>query len=83
MLYIYQIITFNGFLMDSFRELDAQFDLVMILERFEESLILLQELMCWPTEDLVYLKHNERVSQGGFTTLYASASSQTTFLGPQ
>ena len=48
----------------SFRELDAQFDLVLILERFDESLVLLQDLMCWPTEDIVYLKQNERIATG-------------------
>ena len=46
-----------------YRELDAQFDLVMILERFDESLVLLQDLMCWPTEDIVYLKQNERTAK--------------------
>ena len=46
------------------RELDAQFDLVLILERFDESLVLLQDLMCWPTEDIVYLKQNERIAKG-------------------
>ena len=45
------------------RELDAQFDLVLILERFDESLVLLQDLMCWPTEDIVYLKQNERIAK--------------------
>ena len=49
------------------RELDSQFDLVLILERFDESLVVLQDLICWPTEDLVYLKQNERTSKGGFS----------------
>ena len=35
----------------------------MILERFDESLVLLQDLMCWPTEDIVYLKQNERTAK--------------------
>jgi hypothetical protein len=37
-------------------ELDSQFDLVMILERFEESLISLKHLLCWNTDDLVVFK---------------------------
>jgi hypothetical protein len=37
-------------------ELDSHFDLVMILERFEESLILLKHLLCWNTDDLVVFK---------------------------
>ena len=51
------------------RELDRQFDLVLILEYFDESLILLQNLMCWSTEDLVYLKQNERISKGRFNSV--------------
>ena len=38
---------------------DDDFDLVMIAERFEESLVLLSELLCWPLEDMVYLKTNQ------------------------
>ena len=53
----------KNFIASYYRELDAQFDLVMILERFDESLVLLQDLMCWPTEDIVYLKQNERTAK--------------------
>ena len=42
------------------KELDKQFDLVLIAEYFDESLILLDELLCWPYKDLTYLKQNER-----------------------
>ncbi len=38
------------------KELDSQLDLVLIMERFEESLILLKHLLCWNTDDLVALK---------------------------
>jgi len=38
---------------------DDDFDLVMIAERFEESLVLLSELLCWPLEDMVYLRANQ------------------------
>jgi hypothetical protein len=36
--------------------LDNQFDLVMIAERFDESLIVLKEKLCWDLEDVIYLK---------------------------
>ncbi|XP_047495403.1 galactosylceramide sulfotransferase-like [Penaeus chinensis] len=36
--------------------LNQIFDLVMIAERFDESLVLLKHLMCWDTEDVVYVK---------------------------
>ena len=43
------------------KDLDQEFDLVMIVEKFDESLIALQEDICWPTEDLTSLKLNERI----------------------
>ena len=39
---------------------DKEFDLVMIAEKFEESLVLLAESLCWPLEYLTSLKHNVR-----------------------
>ncbi|KAK3738137.1 hypothetical protein QZH41_005325 [Actinostola sp. cb2023] len=39
---------------------DNEFNLVMILEHFDESLILLKQLMCWSFEDILYFKLNER-----------------------
>lgn len=41
-------------------ELDKQFDLVLIAEKFDESLLLLQSLLCWKVTDVTYLKLNER-----------------------
>ena len=34
----------------------------MIMERFDESLVLLQDLLCWSPTDLAYLKQNQRKS---------------------
>ncbi len=42
-------------------DFDRQFDLVLITERFEESLALLGDLLCWPAKELTFLKQNERV----------------------
>ena len=39
---------------------DVQFDLVMIADYFDESLILLAEKLCWKLEDLITLKLNAR-----------------------
>ena len=39
---------------------DDQFDLVMLADQFDESLILLAEKLCWKLEDLVTLKLNAR-----------------------
>lgn len=40
--------------------LDNQFDLVMITERMNESLVLLKNLLCWTTEDVLTFKLNAR-----------------------
>ncbi|KAL4239154.1 galactosylceramide sulfotransferase [Mactra antiquata] len=40
------------------KQLDADFDLVMIMEYFHESLILLKRIMCWSFEDLLYQTSN-------------------------
>ena len=46
--------------MNKIRELESAFDLVMITEYFDESLLLLRKLLCWRMEDVVYLKHGVR-----------------------
>lgn len=35
--------------------MDARFDLVMITDRFEESIILMRDLLCMSEEDVIYL----------------------------
>nr|XP_002737671.2 PREDICTED: galactosylceramide sulfotransferase-like [Saccoglossus kowalevskii] len=40
--------------------LEDQFNLVMIMEYFEESLILLKDLLCWTFEDITYFELNGR-----------------------
>ena len=39
-------------------KIDKEFDLVMTLERYNESLVLLKHLMNWDFEDIVYVKLN-------------------------
>ena len=41
-------------------EVDTQFDLVMIAERFDESMVLMAHLLCWDLADVVNLKLNAR-----------------------
>lgn len=48
--------------MTAIRDLSKQLDLVLIAEYFEESLILLKDMMCWTTEDILYFKLNMRKS---------------------
>ncbi|CAN7941656.1 unnamed protein product, partial [Ixodes hexagonus] len=43
--------------------IDREFDLVMIAERLDESLILLKHLLCWNTSDIVTFKINARYAE--------------------
>jgi galactose-3-O-sulfotransferase 3 len=43
-----------------FDTIDEDFDLVMISEYMEASLVLLADLMCWPLRDVRFLKLNAR-----------------------
>jgi hypothetical protein len=40
--------------------LDKVFDLVLITDYFEESIVLLKEELCWTTEEVTFLKANSR-----------------------
>lgn len=40
---------------------ERDFDLVLLLEYFDESLVLLKHHFCWSLEDVLYLRHNARV----------------------
>ena len=44
-------------------EAEDNFDLVMILEKFEESLILLKNELCWDFSDITSIKLNGRVEE--------------------
>ena len=43
--------------------LNKEFDLVMIMEYFDESLILLKRLLCWEIDDILHVKVNERLDK--------------------
>ncbi len=45
------------------KEIDEKFELVMMMERFEESLVLFADAFCWPLEEVTYIKQNERVKE--------------------
>jgi len=44
-------------------EIEEDFDLVMVAEELDESLVLLSELLCWPLEAMVALPVNVRFPQ--------------------
>lgn len=45
------------------RFLQQEFDLVMLMEYYDESLVLLKRRFCWKTEDILYFKQNERTDK--------------------
>ena len=46
------------------RNIASDFHLVLIVEKMEESLILLKELLCWDLLDIRYFRLNERSVEG-------------------
>ena len=42
------------------RSIERDFDLVLLTEHFDESLVLLKKVLCWTFNDLVYFKQNVR-----------------------
>ena len=48
-------------------ELDNYFDLVLLTDFFDESLILLKDMMCWGWEDIVYIKFKMRTEEAKST----------------
>ncbi len=59
------------------QEIDEAFDMVLIADRFAESVVLLREALCWSHGDVSYLKLNAR-QQGGKRSRVASKVLSTT-----
>ena len=49
--------------------LDKEFDLVMIMDYFDESLVLMKRLLCWNMDDILYLKLNDRQEEEKYIAL--------------
>ncbi len=54
------------------KQIETKFDLIMIAEMFDESMVLLANLLCWDLQDVTYLKTNSR-ENGGKTKLSEEA----------
>ena len=63
--YYQNLTAVNGYI----QFLDKEFDLVMIMDYFDESLVLMKRLLCWQMEDILYLKLNERHNKEKDTVL--------------
>ena len=42
---------------------ESEFDLVLLAERFDESLVVMKDLLCWDIEDIMYLKVRKQVQK--------------------
>ena len=43
--------------------LEKEFDLVMISDYFDESVVLMKRLLCWEFDDILYIKVNKRIDE--------------------
>ena len=53
----------STFIRRALKTLDEDFDLVLIMEYFDESLTLLRRRLCWDIDDVVHFKLNERLNK--------------------
>jgi len=51
--------------------LDKEFDLVVIMDYFDESLVLMKRMLCWEVDDILHIKLNERQDKEKATNLSA------------
>jgi len=49
--------------------IDREFDLVLLSEYMEVSMVLLADMMCWPLEEVTFLKLNARPADAHHTPL--------------
>ena len=40
---------------------ENEFDLVLLAERFDESLVVMKDVLCWDTQDIKYLKVRKNI----------------------
>ena len=51
------------FIDSKIKEIDNNFNLILVQERFDESIILLKDLLCWNNTDILHLKLNPASSK--------------------
>ena len=45
------------------KTIDNDFDLVLMMEHFDESMVLLKRRLCWDIDDVIFFKTNERLNK--------------------
>ncbi|XP_041362095.1 galactose-3-O-sulfotransferase 2-like [Gigantopelta aegis] len=61
------------FVLEYIKELDKDFHFVMIMEHFDESLILLKRLLCWEHKDILY---SPQLSRGNYVVAAADLTTE-------
>ena len=51
----------NDEIYKAIEEVDRDIDLMLIVEHIDESLVLMMREFCWTFEDIIYIKHNQRM----------------------
>lgn len=51
------------FMRRAVKTIDKDFDLVLMMEHFDESMVLLKRRLCWSFDDVVFFKTNERLKK--------------------
>ena len=51
------------FMRRAVKTIDQDFDLVLMMEHFDESMVLLKRRLCWSFDDVVFFKTNERLKK--------------------
>lgn len=49
--------------------IDKDFDLVLMMEHFDESMVLMKRRLCWDIDDVIFFKTNERLNKNKRRTL--------------
>lgn len=60
-------------------EIDANFDLVLISEYFDESLVIMKDMLCWRLEDVAYFVSNARKDEKVITLSQETKENLTTW----
>lgn len=53
---------------NAIKKIENEFSLVLIMEHFDESLVLLKREFCWDLDDVIYIKQNQRKTRGNNTS---------------
>ena len=49
--------------------LEEEFDLVLIADYFDDSVVLMKRLLCWELDDVLFVKTNERLDKDKATDI--------------